>query len=242
MKKYLLYLTAAAMIFCSCEKDEPEKQQSTYTPPSSGTTTTEETKVDFIAKVVPPLTVVIKDKSTGIHTNLIYDMGDGTQITKSKAGEMFEHRYKKAGQYRIYARTGDKQHEAGKDVTINEPAIYAAGLTFKKVDKDGMYYRFSLDDDGPILVKTWFKSTYTPILYNSSLPYTFTFTNSVLLENPSKHDYYTLYVHYNTKQSGDGTQCLKQQIKINKFLEYPEYIEVKNNSGNTQVRLNLGYK
>lgn len=243
MKRFLLFLMAATAILCSCEKkDQVESNTSTgtYEKPS-GEITPGETKVQFTATAKAPLSVVIQDQSENISTIMYYDMGDGSKVMQKNQGERFVYRYSKEGQYIITATAAMYQMEAKKTVTINTPSIYVVGYSYNKVDKPGKYYWSKLDDDGPWVIYTKMQTSYTPALNNSTLPYTVSFTNPALLDNPSKHSYYTLYVYWNDTQSGKGTQCLKQDVQLYKFLAYPDYIDVQNNSGNTQVRLIMGY-
>lgn len=240
MKRFLLFLMAATAILCSCEKKDQVESTGTYQRPTEKITPGE-TKVQFSIMNKAPLSVIVRDQSENVSTIMCYDMGDGSKVIQKNPGEKFVYRYSKAGQYIITATAATYQMKAQKTVTINTPSIYVIGLRYDKVDESGKYYWSKLNDDGPLIVYTKMQTNYTPSLNNSSLPYTISFTNPALLDNPSKHSYYTLYVYWNDKQSGKGTQCLKQDIQLYKFLAYPDYIDVHNNSGNTQVRLIMGY-
>jgi len=200
-------------------------------------------KADFTCSVMQPLSVVINDMSSG--SSVEYDFGDGSTKTYLPNCKI-TYRYDKVGTYIIKAIANgtNGSSEMHKQITINTPQIYVSGITFASVDVQDEYYRFKLDDDGPIVIKTWVGPYWTTeILYSSILPKTYMIPNPVLLEHPEKYTNYTLYVYHNSKASGNGTQCLKQNIPVaSTFLKYPEYIEKSNNSGKTKVRLLLKYQ
>ena len=256
MKRTHFFLLLAAVILAACgqggynEPTYPGGGGSTTpsggggTKPGGGSSETEQpAKADFTYIIQQPLIIEITDKSTGKKVD--YDFGDGSATITHAPGSTFTYQYKKEGTYVIKAIAKDSKggtNELHKSITIAKPQVYAVGIIYKKVDYDDRYYKFKLNDDGPIIIKTWVSSLWSEMLYTAILPYTFKLKTPVLLEHPDKYTYYTLYVHQSTKASGDGTQCLKQDILSKRILSYPEYIDVSNNSGNTQVRLLFEYK
>lgn len=249
MKHTHLFLLFVTTLFISCGQggyNEPVYPGGGGTTPGGGsggsTPTVQPTKAQFSYTILQPLSVVIEDNSTGDKVD--YDFGDNTK-KQIKPGNEITHKYTKAGTYVIKAVARNSKNETSeihKSVTINKPEVYVAGLKYKKIDYDDRYYKFKLNDDGPWVVKTWVNSSWSDMLYSAILPYTFKFKTPVLLEHPEKYTVYTLYVYQNNKSSGDGTQCLKQDISVSDITAYPESLEVSNNSGKTVVDLMFEYK
>lgn len=254
MKKVQILLMAlAAVVFIACEKPQEVVKPITY-PTSGGTsgqggsgdnggsTTETVAHVEFSYQTKAPYTVVVTDKSTGY--SIKYEFGDGKSKT-CKPGETIEHRYASAGTYKIKGTASGSSSSTDDytvSVTISKPKIYIAGIKYNKVDIDGEYYKAVLKDDD-FFTTTWLNTEYTSeMLNNSRMPYTFTLKDAKLMDGLADDDYYVLYIYHNTKRSGDGTQCLKQNISTSKFNECPETIVVNNNSGNTQVELVMSYK
>jgi len=239
MKTKFLMLGIVALLVCcftACNKDEP-----TYDGSGTGGTV-KFPSASFSLEIKQPLSVVIKDNSIADYVR--YNMGNGKTYTASP-GEEFTYRYEKAGTYTITCSAHNRYAEVSeRTVTIKiiTPSVYFKGLVYLKVDNDEKYYKFKFNDDGPWIIKTWVESYYTELLYNKNLPASYILKDPVLLENPTKYTYYTLYVYWNTKQSGSGTQCLKQNVKVSDIMKYPEYIEVFNDSKRTQVRILFEYK
>lgn len=187
--------------------------------------------------------VNITDGSTGVRA--VYDFGDGTatkEITLPYDYPIF-HSYTKNGTYTIkctaYGSNGTSATYS-QQITVRDPKVYITGIEYVSVDQLGKYYRAVLKDDD-FFTTTWFKTDYTgmPI---TTVPYTFVFSNPIYMNGLQDDDYYILYVYYSNNGSGDGTQCLKQNIVTQLFTTTLPYIEIKNNSGNTIVRLLMDYK
>lgn len=229
----------AGLFFISCEQNTP-------TPiiiPDGGNTPPKETVAYFEYSMIGFYSLNIKDKSTG--KEVIYDFGDGT-IEKYNLpyNYLIYHGYTKLGTFTISAQVTGYDGTIktySQSVTIRDPKIYISGIKYISVDNDLEYYKAKLVDDD-FFTTTWFTTNYTPILSKSSLPYTYTFNKAIEMNGLSEDDYYTLYIYHNTKNSGDGTQCLKQNISTPVFNAQLPYIEVKNNSGNTVVQLLMEYK
>lgn len=224
MKKFLLFL-AAAMLFMACEKKA------------------EAPEANFSYKF-KPLSVVIMDYSTG--KSVTYDFGDQSTPVTISPGETITHKYNQTGRYVIkaVARNSDGDiNELHSDITISAPKIYVSGMEFVRIIDEDEYFKFKLNDDGPYLIKTWIETDWlSRILYSSILPTKIRLEYPTLLENPTKHKYYTLYVYHSKTASGDGTQRLKQNITIDELLKYPDYIEKHNDADDTVVRLLLEYR
>lgn len=187
--------------------------------------------------------VDITDGSTGVRA--VYDFGDGSatkEITLPYDYLIF-HSYTKNGTYTIkctaYGSNGTSATYS-QQITVRDPKVYITGIEYVNVDQLGKYYRAVLKDDD-FFTTTWFKTDYTgmPI---TTVPYTFVFSNPIYMNGLQDDDYYTLYVYYSNNGSGDGTQCLKQNIVTQLFTATLPYIEIKNNSGNTIVHLLMDYK
>lgn len=196
---------------------------------------------DFSYSTQQPLTVIIDGKSKG--RSVSYDFGDGSNPEKHGVTDKVTHRYAKAGTYKIRADvSGDKSTTDSytMSVTLSTPKVYIDGIRYLSIDEDGEYYKAKLEKDN--LWGTYvFTTGYTDILNNSRLPYGLQFKDPVLMSGID--DDYLLYIYHSTKGGSDsGTQCLKQSISKNKFLSYPEYIRVSNNSGHTIVELVMHYE
>ena len=224
MKKFLLFF-ATAMLFVACEKKA------------------EAPEANFSYKF-EPLSIVIMDYSTG--ESVTYDFGDQSTPITISPGKKITHKYNQTGRYVIKAIARNSNGDINElhcDITIPAPKIYVSGIEFARIIDEDEYFRFKLNDDGPYLVKTWVEIDWlNRILYSSILPIKVNLTSPVLLENPTKHKYYTLYVYHSKTASGDGTQRLKQNITIDELLRYPDYIEKHNDADDTVVRLLLEYQ
>lgn len=235
----LLAIAAFAIVAC--------KEQNAPTPGGTGGggyTPTEPitAHADFSYSIQQPLTIIIDGKNKG--RSVSYDFGDGSDPEKHGVIDKVAHRYTQAGTYKIRADvSGDNSTTDSytTSVTLSTPKVYIDGIRYLSVDEDGEYYKAKLEKDN-----FWgtdvFTTGYTAILNNSRLPYGLQFKDPVLMSSIDD-DGYLLYIYHSTKGGSDsGTQCLKQSISKNKFLSYPEYIQVSNNSGNTKVQLIMHYE
>lgn len=240
MKRILLFATVA-VLFAAC------KEQNTPTPGgwSGGSTPTETITAyaDFAYTTQQPLTVVINGKSKG--RSVSYDFGDGGIPEKHGVTDKVAHRYAQAGTYKIRADVSGDNNTSDSytiSVTLSAPKVYIDGIKYLSVDEDGEYYKAILEEEEVFTNTTVLNTNYTPILNNSRLPYEYILANPKLMGS-FDDDGYILYIYHSTKGGSDGgTQCLKQNISKNKFLSYPEYIQVSNNSGHTKVQLTMHYE
>ena len=243
MKKIILFLAAVAFL-CACH----ERNTPSYYPNGSSGNSNEETPKETSANFEYYFTsynvLRIKDKSVG--KEVIYDYGDGKSDTISLPYEyLLLHIYEKEGTYTITATVTGKDgviKTHSEKVVIRKPDTYITGVKYISVDVPGEYYKAKLVDDD-FFTTTWFNTSYTSIpLSPTSLPFTYYFTNPVKMDGLKDDEYYTLYIYHNSKNSGNGTQCLKQEILSAVLdIELP-FIERSNNSGNTVVRILLEYK
>ena len=233
--KHIYYLFAIAFALASCERNDP------YTPPVSPSDDPIIAQANFKISVKQPLTVIVNDNSRG--KKLTYDFGDG-KSERCQIGTTITHRYDKIGTYKIRATvTGDKNtsDNYALSVNISAPKVYITGLRYIKIPEDGEYYYATLKDDD-FFTTTWFNTTYTTVLNNSRLPYDFIFKEPVYMDGLDQDNYYTLYVYHNTKTSGNGTQCLKQNINTSAIKTYPESIRLNSDNKQTIIDLLFSYK
>lgn len=199
----------------------------------------------FEYKMVGFKAVDIKDMSEG--KKAVYDFGDGeTREIDLPYDYLIYHGYNKNGTYTIKVTvTGNsgttKTYQ--ESVVIRDPKIYMTGIEYISVgDAPNEYYRAKLIDDD-IFTTTWWQTNYTSTkLSSANVPFMYTFSSPVEMNGLDEDDYYELIVHHNTKNSGDGTQCLKQTIYTSVIKAQLPYIEVKNTTGNTVVRLHMKYE
>ena len=240
MKHKIFLMALIAVVFIACEQSNEVNKP--ISVDQDKTTTTIKAHVDFSYETKAPYSVIITDKSSG---KLIwYQWGDGSQYNTCNPGGTLTHKYKGAGTYKIKCTatgTDGSKDDYTVSVTISDPKIYIAGIKYNKVEVDGEYYKAVLKDDD-FFTTTWINTGYTKVLNNSRLPYSYIFTDPVYMSGLSDDKYYTLYIYRNTKQSGNGTQCLETPISTTVFQKCPETIAVRNSSGKTQVELLMEYK
>lgn len=192
----------------------------------------------FTYKTKAPLTVVLANTSTNA-TNFEWDFGDGTTSTEKNP----THRYGAVGSYIITLvaqnPTGSQQYR--NSVEISKPRVFVKGIRYNSVGQLGKYYRSVCKDDD-FFTKTWWNTNYTPMLTENNLPYTYTFSSPVELTGLEGDDYYTVYVYWNDKTSGDGTQILKQSMyKAIIELYWSEYT-LHNDACTTWIDVLMSYK
>ena len=199
----------------------------------------------FTYQVKQPYSVVITDNS--VASRIEYDFGDDSEIITITPSEQITHKYSTSGSYIIkavaYNSKGTK-NELHKDVKISDPKVYVTGMEFVRIIDEDEYFRFSLKDDGPIIIKEWVSSGWSSnILYSAILPKKILLNGPILLENIQKHTYYTLYVYHTKDQSNkEGVPRLAQKIHIGEILSGTGYVERHNDKDDTVVRLLLTYK
>ena len=193
----------------------------------------------FTFKTEAPLKVVLTNTSTNA-TSYEWDFGDGTTSTEKNP----THRYESIGSYIITLvaknPSGSQQYRA--TVNIPKPKVYVTGIQYLKVGQEGKYYKSVCKDDD-FIVKTWWDTNYTPMLRASALPYTDLFDSPVEMTGLDGDEYYTIYIYWNDKTSGNGTQILKQKLytmEIN--LSYADYYHLASDANTTQIRILMSYK
>lgn len=233
MKKLLPLICLLALFACN-EKNTPStpdkntgKDTSTDTKPTS----------DFSVYKQSVFVVKFTNKSTGA-TSYEWDFGDGTTSTEENP----VHDYKKAGTYSVTlaAKNSAWRAETTKKFNLTAPTkCYVTGVCFEKVGKSNMYYRAKMEDCGAFLSskKTWFNTSYTKMLNNSTCPYDYIFQNKVELSNLANREYYTVYVYWSNNTSKDGTQILKQNIyrDTEMYSTYPSSISKFNDAKDTKI-------
>lgn len=241
MKKHLQILLVL-LFFSSCtERNSPDYPNTGSGGDSSnGTNTRVETPVaQFSYKIEQPLSVVLTNNSTNNPTKIVWDFGDGSTSTENSP----THKYAKTGSYIITLTVSNSagSKSCRKTIEIAKPKVYVKGIKYIKVGKENMYYRTVCKDDD-LFTTTWFSSTYSSLLNNASLPYQFIFYSPILMDGLSQDDYYTIYVYWNNKTNGDGTQILKQKMYTSSINKYPTQIVLTNDQNNTQVAILFSYK
>ena len=242
--RFFLLAIAAAMIAACSEQNTPTFPSGGGGNSGGGTTPSAQTTAYFEYSMVGFSGVNITDKSTG--KEAVYDFGDGEKKKISLPyNYLIFHSYEKVGTYTISVQATGSDGAIktySKQVVIKDPVTYITGIKYISVEKEYDYYKAKLVDDD-IFTTTWFTTNYTSVmLYPSVLPFTYTFNKPIEMNGLADDDYYTLYIYHNSKASGNGTQCLKQNIYSQLFSSLIPYIEVKNNTGNTVVQLLLEYK
>ena len=242
MKRTHFILLAIMAIFIASCKDHNEPS---YNGGSSGSgDKIPTTSADFEYNFTGYNIINIKDKSIG--KDAVYDFGDGEKKSIKLPYEyLILHIYEKDGTYTITVQVNGEDgtiKKQSKQITIKKPQTYIAGIKYISVDVPYEYYMAKLVDDD-LITTTWFTTDYTQeMLYQNILPRSYRFNSPILMNGLKDDEYYTLYIYHNTKNSGTGTQCLKQTIYSAVFDVQLPYIEVKNNSGNTVVQLLMEYK
>ena len=193
----------------------------------------------FSYQIQQPLSVAFTNSSSNNPSKTTWDFGDGS--TSSEYSPI--HKYAEAGSYlvtlTVYNSAGTSNIR--KNITINTPKVYVSGVKYIRVGKENNYYRALCKDDD-FFTTTWWKTTYTPLLDNKSLPYSFNFSSPILMDGLEDDEYYTVYIYWNTKTNGDGTQILKQKIYTSSIYKYPSEIILTSDNKDTQVAVMFSYK
>lgn len=192
----------------------------------------------FTFKTEAPLKVVLTNTSTNA-TSYEWDFGDGTTSTEKNP----THRYESIGSYIItlVAKNPSGSQQYRTTVNIPKPKVYVTGIQYLKVGQEGKYYRCVCKDDD-FFTNTWWSTNYTPMLTASKLPYTYPFSSPIEMTGLDGDEYYTVYVYWNDKTSGDGTQILKQKMYTMAINLYEDYYYLASDANTTQIRILMSYK
>lgn len=242
MKKTLL-ISAIALLLFSCEERNPVSYPSSSGGNNRNTTTTDVTPTaGFNSKKESEPFKFTFTSTCQNAKSVVWDFGDGNTSKETNP----THTYSSSGNYTVTLTAYNqddiygfnvKSDRATKVLSFSDPTDpYVTGIRYNTVATYGMYYYTQLDDDGPWLVYTKFKTNYT-LVDHARVEYKF--TEPVLLNNMEKHDYYTLYVYNSTNSSKKGTQILKQQIYKSTLKKFKTELSVSNSDRNTEVILFL---
>ncbi len=192
----------------------------------------------FTYKKEAPLKVVLTNTSTNA-TTYEWDFGDGKTSTEKNP----THRYSAVGSYTItlVAKNPSGSQQYRETIKISAPKVYVKGIRYNEVGQSGKYYRSVCKDDD-LISGTWWNTSYTPMLSESNLPYTYTFNTPVEMTGLSGDTYYTIYVYWNTKTNGDGTQILKQKMYTEDIKTYPEELGLVSDNWSTFISVLFEYK
>ena len=237
MRKLSAILVTMALFLVSCEPNTPS--ESGQSGGGSGNTPVVAPTAQFSFKLQQPLAVEFTNESSNNATQLLWDFGDGSTSTEANP----IHKYSSAGSYivTLTAKNNAGSNSIRNTVNIPVPKVYVKGIKYLQVGKPNMYYKTTCKDDD-IFTTTWFNTGYTPLLSNSNLPYDYIFTSSVLMSGLDEDNYYTIFVYWNTKTNGDGTQILKQKMSTSSIKQYPEQIVLTSDNKDTQVAVLFSYK
>ena len=235
-----LCILAAALILAACsERNVPTTPVFPEGSSGGGSEPTIAPTSNFTYQLQQPLAVKFTDNSTGDPTKIEWDFGDGATSSQTSP----THKYTSTGDYIVTQTVSNSAGKSSsrKTIRIPTPSVYISGVKYLRVGRESMYYRAVCKDDD-FFTTTWFNTGYTPLLSNSALPYNYTFTSPKLMNGLSDDNYYTIYVYWNTKTNGDGTQILKQKMYTSSIMKYPEQITLTSDNADTQVAILFSYK
>lgn len=225
MKRSIFILFVLTMIVAGCKNKENEPE------------IVEPTAI-FQYQIQQPLSVKFTDCSQGNPSQIKWDFGDG----KTSEEKNPTHKYDAVGQYLVTLFVSNSSGESSvrKQITISAPKVCVSGVKLNKIGKENKYYRVECIDDD--IITSWsFKTSYTPLVSNSSLPYLFNLNNKEMTELDGDN-YYTVYVYWNTTTSGNGTQILKQKMYTSDIKKYPSEITLNSDNKDTQVSVLFSYR
>ena len=235
-----LFILAAALLLVACgERNVPSNPFYPEGRSGGGYESDVVPESDFTYKLQQPLAVKFTDKSSGSPTKIEWDFGDGSTSTQTNP----THIYASTGDYIVTQTVSNSAGKSSsrKTISIPKPAVYIAGIKYLRVGRENMYYKAVCKDDD-FFTTTWFNTNYTPLLSNNMLPYYYQFASPKLMNGLGEDNYYTIYVYWNTKTNGDGTQILKQKIYTSSIMTYPEQITLISDNADTQVAVMFSYK
>lgn len=179
-----------------------------------------------------PITVVFNNTSTDA-TTYTWDFGDNTTSIENSP----THKYAGIGVYKVTltaTNNSGKQSTISQNITVEAPTkCYFAGVTYKKLSVNNKYIRFKLIDDD-IFTTTWCTSEYR-LISTANLPYQYTLTKPIYLNDMINDEYYIINVYYNNSKSGDGTKLEGFKFLTRKVWAqggYPTELSWLTNNGN----------
>ena len=192
----------------------------------------------FTYKTEAPLKVVFSNTSANA-TSYEWDFGDGTTSTEKSP----THKYSSVDTYivTLVAKNPSGSQECRQTIKISPPRVFVKGIQYYDVGKKGKYYRAVCEDDD-FFTTTWWRTSYTSMLTDSNLPYSYIFSSPVEMTGLEEDTYYTVYVYWNNSTSGDGTQILKQKMYTSQIQQYPEYIDIFNDNVDTWIKVLFKYQ
>ena len=233
--KRILFAISIMLLLVACENEELVQQTGI-----TGGNTTDEINIDFTYKRLSPLMFEFTNNSTGC-TSYRWDFGDGMWATGRDAMHTFE----SAGTYTVTltGTANGKNYYKSVKLYVNKPNIYIVGYVLYKIPYEGRYYKLVFKDDN-LLPSSWdFKTSYTPMLYNSDMPYQVIWNTPKQIINPEDHEYYTVELIRTTNASNtdNDVSCAKGKLKVSEILQYkPEY-DWQTESGKTAWGVLMDY-
>lgn len=226
MKKHLIIAIAAVLLIGCKKKDDVVLSIA----------------VDFEYTRISPMAVKFINNSTGC-TEYKWDFGDGT-YAYGKDGAL--HEYESVGKYPVtlIGTANGHKYEYTKTVVIAEPEVYFAGFRLYKIPYENRYYKLIFKDDN-LLPSSWdFQTTYTPLLTNSDMPYTFAFSTPRRLVDINSHNQYVIQVMRttNASSSDNDVQCLKQALKVKEIKTYQTEYVLRTSTDGTAVGILMYYE
>lgn len=237
MKRLILFLTAVAMILCSCEKIEPASN-------TQNTNNENRTYVHFTYNVVSPRQVVFNYMCTQNIRYFMWDFGDGTYDSENQGTN---HIYKNPGTYTVElsgqtSKGGDVYSYKQNITLLNPKAIYIKSFTFEEVPNPNKYYRVYMYDDDWFTNNWELNSLYTQEkLPSKNMPFTKKLYPAKVMDKLSGDNYYNVEVYYSDTRNGDGTQCFKGKITKEKILEYYPSYRYKSNGLVFTIDMDFSY-
>lgn len=241
--KRTLFIAIIAAIICSCDhSNEP-----TITPggdtggdTGGGGGGTKTLVIDYDYQRISPLMVKFTNNSSGFDSYK-WDFGDGMWAN----GKDAMHEYSEIGTYTVtLTGTADgKKYDKRVTIQITQPTAYFSGYTLYTIPYENKYYKLIFKDDA-LLPSDWdFYTVYSPLLDNTDIPYSVDWQHIQEIENPDNHEYWTIQLVRNDKQTASSdVSCAKAKLTLADLKKYkPEYI-FRTESGSTVFGVFVTYE
>lgn len=237
-----LFICAVVLFWTACsEKNTPNYHDYYGDDNNSGgnSSTGVAPTPQFTCQLKQPFVVTFTNSSSGNPTKFSWDFGDGSTSTEKNP----THKYTSTGKFivTLTASNNAGSNSLRKTITISEPKIYISGIKYLEVGYNSKYYKAVYKDDD-FFTTTWFNTSYTPLLSNSMLPYEYNFSSPILMDGLKDDNYYYIYIYWNNKTNGNGTQIMKQKMYTSDIMKYPDQITLTNDNGDTKVGVMFSYK